>query len=115
MATLTRDMILAIQDRNMKKIHIKAWGGDVYIKQLSGEEQDKFEQDSFMSKDKSVVGVRARLVSIAICDADGNKMFKPDDIKALQAKSSAVLNQLYDEIIALNRISDEDIEEIAKN
>lgn len=115
MTNLTRETILAKQDRIMKKVNVPAWDGDVYIKQLSGAEQDRFEQDSFMATDKSIIGVRARLISLALCNEDGSKMFTIDDIPALQDKNSVVLNMLYEEITATNRITDNDIEGLAKN
>ena len=115
MTDLSRDAILAVQDLNMKKIAVPQWGGDVYIKQLSGAEQDRYEQDSFMSKDRNIINLRARLICLAVCDKEGNKLFKPGDMDSVSKKSSGVLNILFEEILALNKITEDDLEDIAKN
>lgn len=116
MADLTRDDILAADDIRLEKVHVKEWGGDVYIKQLSGKEQDKFEQESRgKNGGPNLINMRARMVAAALVDKDGKKLFSDEDIIKLSNKSGSVLNRLIDKIGELNRITEEDLEKIAKN
>lgn len=116
MADLTKDMILAANDIKTKKIHVKEWGGDVYIKQMTGYEQDKFEEDNRgKNGGPNMKHIRARMVGLCLVDNEGKRLFNDEELIKLSNKSGTVLNRLIDEIGELNRITNDDLEKIAKN
>ncbi len=112
-----KDIILAANDRKNKKVHVKEWNTDVWLVQMSGEEQDQFEQAN-RGKDggPNLIGMRARWVAACLVDEEGNKVFdNPKDVIELGKKNASVLSRLVDEILELNKLTEEDLEEIAKN
>ncbi len=116
MATLNKEQIIAAQDVRMEKVTVKEWGGDVYIKQMTAREQDKFEEQSRgKNGGPNLVNIRARMVGACLCDESGKRLFEDEEIAKLSLKSGSVLNRLIDKITELNRISEEDLEKIAKN
>jgi hypothetical protein len=42
--TLTAQEILAADDLGLKKVHVKEWGGDIYIRVMSVGERDTYER-----------------------------------------------------------------------
>ncbi len=83
---------------------------------MSGDEQDKFEQNRF-NKDGTMnfSNARARMVATALVDENGAKLFNEKDLIELSKKSGAALNFLIDKITELNRITPDEIDALAKN
>lgn len=119
--SLTKAAILACQDTKIEKVHVEAWGGDVYVRSLTGTERDKFESSNVIKDRKSqtydvrIENLRARLVVLSVCDEGGNRLFTDADAITLGAKNAAVIAQLYDVAARLSGISKDDIAEIVKN
>ena len=59
--------------------------------------------------------VRAKLLVACLVDADGNLIFDDTDIERLGLKSSAALDRVFAVAQKHNAVSDDDIEELAKN
>lgn len=116
MTDLTKDQILAADDLRTEKVAVPEWGGDVYIRQMSGREQDKFEAECRgKNGGPNLINMRARMVAACLVDSEGKKLFTDEDVIKLSNKSGSVLNRLIDKIGELNRITGEDLEKIAKN
>lgn len=112
---LNREQILALQDLKIKLIDVPGWG-EVYIRQASAKSQEMLE--STLKDDKgnfNIKGMRARVCAAAICDEGGVLQFSPEDIELLSDKSVVALNFINDEISKLNAITEEELEELAKN
>jgi hypothetical protein len=106
---LSKNSILAVDDRGLKTVSIPEWGGDAYIRVLSGTERDKYEA-MFNEKDTSLFKVK--FVASSLCDDKGVRLFETDeDIKALAEKSSRVLNRLFDQCWEHSCLSPEAVEE----
>jgi len=116
---LTRDDILQISDIKVEEVHVPEWGGYVYVRTLTAAERDQFEQDIVEIKGKKVVtkdNVRAKLVARAVCNPETKeRIFTDQDIDALSKKSSAALGRIYNVASKLSGLSEEDVEELAKN
>ncbi len=115
---LTKDQILSADDLQTKDVYVKPWGGSVRIRTMTAHERDRFEQMMFSNKGgkkERMDDVRATLVSLTVIDGDGKRMFSDKDVKALSKKSAAALDKIFSEAQSLNAVSDEDVEEIAKN
>lgn len=118
MELLTRAAIQNADDRAHLDLTIPAWGGTVRLRVLSGAEYEEFAQlcrqraaagDGF-----DIRGIRVRLIALCIVDEAGNRVFHDEDgVAELNTKSTATLEILWDECRKLNRMNDEDVEEMA--
>ncbi len=114
---LTRNQILSADDLQTINVYVKPWDGYVRIRTMTAHERDRFEQMMFTNRGKKerMDDIRATLVSLTIVDEDGKRIFNDKDVKALSKKSAAALDKIFSEAQSLNAVSDEDVEEIAKN
>lgn len=106
---LTRDAILAAVDLPTQEVEVPEWGGSVLVRGLSGEDRDAFEA-SLIVRRPALVGpnkgqlesvqdttnLHAKLVSRAIVDETGSRVFSDADVKLLGAKSSHALQRVFD-------------------
>lgn len=120
---LTADDILNSNDLERVKVDVPEWGGHVYLTVMTGIERDAWEMN-LMKKGHDgkpeinwdrLKNLRARMLVSCITDKNGNRLFNAQQIDALGEKSSLVLDRLYDEAQKLNKISEEDIEELEGN
>ena len=86
---------------------------------LTGAERDAFEgsilQMNSKSRSKNYANIRARLAQISIVDEGGQRMFSELDIVSLGKKSAKALDRIFDAVQKLNGMTEDDIEELAKN
>lgn len=116
MALLTRDQILKSDDLKTEVVSVPEWGGDVIVSTMSGFARDSLES-SLVGKGggTNTVNIRAKFTASTLVDESGKLLFTDKDVVALGKKSSAALDRVYDVVSRLNKISDKDVEEIAKN
>ena len=118
MPVLNRDDILDANDIQIELVSVPEWGGDVFVKGMTGAERDRFEAGviSLDSKSEKVDmrDIRAKLCSETICDEVGKKLFNQADIKALSEKSAAALQRVFEVAQRLSGITDDDVEELAE-
>ena len=114
--TLDRQAILGADDLAVEPISIPAWGGDSFIRVMTSEERDAFELSvGAMQKGETKIQFRSALVARCLCDQDGKRLFSDSDIGALSKKSGAALDGIFDAARKLNKMTDQDVEELAKN
>ena len=119
--SLTKEQIFQCTDIKIEKLHIEAWGGDIYVRSMTGTERDKFESSNVVKDRKTqtydvrMENLRARLVVLTVCDETGGRIFTDEDAKEIGRKNAAVIAQIYDVAARLSGITKEDIEEITKN
>jgi hypothetical protein len=113
---LTAEEILKAEDKSLVLLSVPEWGGDLYVRVMSGGERDKWELDTqkVMSDGDNTL-IRATLCAKCICDDKGNRLFTDKQIKALSQKSSAPLMRVFEVARKLNKLTDEDLEELEKN
>lgn len=116
MGFLSKTDIFAAQDIKKELCHVEPWGGDVFLKGMSGAERDAFES-SIMGRDgkMSTENIRAKLLVKTIVDEKGERIFTDGDIQELGKKSAKALDLLFERAQKLNRLSDKDIEDMSKN
>lgn len=105
---LTKEQILNCNDVKLEKVAVPEWGGEIYVKSISGKERDAV--DSFIAsagRGSSYPGFRALLCTYAICDETGQSLFTPSDVQALEAKNAVVLQRVFDKALAVNGMSAE--------
>lgn len=110
---LTREQILQCDDLPREIIKVPEWGGEVQVRTMTGTDRDAFEA-SLIGKEGRLENVRARLVSLAVCDESGDRLFGDADIAALGAKSAKALDRVFAVAQRLNGIGAEQVEQ-AKN
>jgi hypothetical protein len=117
-AVLTKADILGASDIQRERVAVAEWGGEVYVKGLSGAERDRFENSiiSMRGKDQKInlSNIRAKLASLSICDEDGNRLFTDADVQALSRKSAAALQRVFAVAQRLSGLAAEDVEELAE-
>lgn len=118
--TLTAADIMNTKDTELERVPVPEWGGYVFVRGLTGIERDAFEASMLKGEGKKqrvdTQNIRAKLCSLAIVDEKGNRIFNTlEMIAALGKKSAAALNRVYTIAAKRSGISDEDVEELAKN
>jgi hypothetical protein len=111
---LTLEQILKADDCSIRKVACPEWGGDCYVRTLTADERDKFEQS--VSGLTNGCGVRAALVGIALCDHQGTPLHpSAAQVKALGNKASGPVDRLVEAIMELNAMRKADVEKLEKN
>ena len=113
-----KDEILAADDLRTEVVHVKEWGRDITLRQLPDAQMDAFIDAAMDQREGDTVrttGLKARLVGASIVDEGGALVFTPDDLLALQEKSAAAINTLFNAAQKLNNLTDEAVEEALGN
>ena len=116
---LDKKTILKSDDLPRERVTVPEWGGDVFVRTLTGTERDSFEQSMLRGKGKNremnLSNIRARLSVLTMCTEDGTRLFEAKDIDALGKKSASALDRIFGVAQRLNGLSGEDVEELAGN
>lgn len=116
---LSKEEILGIRDLPFEEIEIKEWGGRVRIRGLTASEKDEFEFQIFTGEGKNrkfnYKDLRARLLSLTICNESGERLFSDGDIERLGKKSGKVIDRLFGIAQRLSAIGQRDLDDLLKN
>lgn len=101
---LSKEQILSASDLPREKVSVPEWGGDVFVRVMTGTERDKLISncDSY------------RLLSITLCDEEGKRLFTDTDVEALSAKSFKVIDNLVQVALRINKLAPDDREQETK-
>lgn len=115
---LTKSQILKGSSLKRELVSVPEWheGGEVYVRTMTGQERDIFDQKmKDNSEDESMLEFRALLCASTVCGDDDALLFSEKDIKELNKKSSVPLIRIMMTATKLNPINEEDVEALAKN
>ena len=112
---LTADQIIAADDMGLKKVHVKEWGGDVFIRVMSVGERDEYERMWIGKKETGVENFRTQYLARVLCDEKGTLLFTREQVAALANKSGAVMGRLFDVAMKHNSMTEEDVQELGKS
>lgn len=113
---LSREQILAADDRRRDLVEVPEWGGSVYVTVMSGTARDDWEAWLVgQRKDGTISNARAHLVVATVVDETGARLFSLEDVVALGQKSSTALDRLVAVARRLNKLGDQAIEDAEKN
>lgn len=113
---LTKKDILDADDQLTKTVNVPEWGGEVTIAIMSGFARDRFEASLIGSNGgTNMQNIRAKLVTASIVDGKGDLMFSDTDIIKLGKKSSVALDRVFSAAQDLNKITDVEVDDLAKN
>lgn len=111
------EKILKADDRpKLVKVKVPEWGVVIYVKVMDGAQRDQWELA--VSKDVDNPGtanIRAKLAIATVCDENGKLIFTTSQAANLGKKSSIALDRIYTAAKDLNKLSDQDIEDLEKN
>lgn len=116
-----RKKILESDDINLVPVPLPEWDIEegVFVKMLTGKERDGFEASLVVGKGKKaktdMQNVRARLAVRCAVDENGERIFGDEDADMLGTKSAAALERLFSAARKHNKMTEEDIEELAGN
>jgi hypothetical protein len=112
---ITADELLSIEDiRKPTKLFVKAWKRDVWILDPTAEMLRDWEAYCSLPPEKRG-DIRARLVVKLVCDEEGNRVFRDDQVVAVGKKSAAAIKEISEFAADRMRVTDKDIEDYEKN
>ena len=133
MALLTREAITRQSNFEMVEVDVTEWGNidpatgerertTVFVREMSAYEKGKFEMEAAVRKSgkvkfdqgfhaDAVVNSQARMVVATACDADGELIFRREDIDHLMKKPVKVLNRICDAAKKLNGWGENEFDE----
>lgn len=116
---LTRERILAIEDRQIEIVPVPEWGGKVRVKGLNGRERDLLESTIMEQRGRdmkaNLQNYRAKLVVLSCVKHDGAPLFNLADVRLLGEKSAAAIARVADVASRLAGLTPADVEELTKN
>ena len=122
MALLDRKALLAKEKLEVTKVDLGD-GNYVFVRQMTGRERDRFEQSLIKENkhaeggyEKTLEDFRAKLAVCTVSDEDGNLILQPGDFGILsQNMSAAKLEKIINTAQRINKISEDDKENLVKN
>jgi len=120
---LTRESLLEKEILEVVKVDLDN-NQIVYVRQMTGHERDKFEsllvtkvkKGKTFDFEQNLEDFRAKLAVSCLCDEEGALLLKSEDYKTLSQNMSAFrLEKIVNVAQKINKISDEDKEELIKN
>lgn len=112
---LTKEQILAADDMGLLEVQVPEWGGSVFVRVMTVGERDSYENDWMVNKSKGVENFRSKFLQRVLCDEKGELLFKASEIELLAKKSARVTIRVWEAAMKHNALSDDDVEELAKN
>jgi hypothetical protein len=133
MQSVTGEELLAAETAKVEWVPLPEFLGEgkgVYVRRVMPVERDLFEVTTYTQgaaaspngvddPRRRLRNLRARLVVLCACDADGKRIFRDDQAEALGTKAgaSAMVDTIYDAAKKLNRMymSEKETDAAAKN
>ncbi len=112
---LTADQILQADDSPTEIVSVPEWGGEVKVRTLNGRERDVFEASVNDGKQTNFANIRARLVSLSVCDEKGDRIFSDAQVDILGKRSAKALDRVFAVAQRLSGLTKEDVEQLVKN
>ena len=120
MKILNRETLLEKEELDVVEVDLGK-GEGIYVRQMTGYERDIWERsiinvDAKGQVERKMEDFRAKLVVCTACDEKGKLMFKQADTKVLSRMMSASrLEKIVEVAQKINKITEEDKEELVKN
>jgi hypothetical protein len=115
---LTRDQIIAADDREFDTVDVPEWGGTVRLSSITGGQRDEYEAGLIDERGKdrrmNLRNARAKLLVLCIVDETGAPMFTREDIGRLSRKNAKPIDRLFDRCRELCGLTQEDVDRITE-
>jgi hypothetical protein len=104
---LTKEQILNAKPR-MSSVFLPVLGGEISLRAISLNDRDALEV--FIQKARgNIRGIRARMLRLCACDADGKPLFAEQDETALSELDSGAIEPAMDECMRLCGLRSQEI------
>jgi hypothetical protein len=110
---LTKDQILKSDDLPSIIVDVPDWGGEVKVRAMSIHDRIKFEAEQ--ANNASQTAMMVNLVLYTCVNENNERIFDDSDKEMLESKSPQALMKVFSASIGLNILTQEVIEEKAKN
>lgn len=99
-------------------------GQELYVRELTAAERDEFEASRMrmrylaggqVRQELVLTNIRARLLVLVLCDAEGKRVFREEDAVELGGLPAVALDRWYEQAARLSGMSKDADEELAKN
>lgn len=121
-----RESILAADDRPLTPVDCPEWGATVHVRTMSAGERDEWgrlwdtaekpKDDTAAALAKAIPkDMASHLVLLTACDANGVRIFEPEDLDALIEKNGAAIERIARQSMAHNALLGSSIEDAEKN
>ena len=119
MGSLSREAFLRPAKVNVVEVPVPELGGSVYVKGMTAKDRSRFETQFQLSSGKSntrkLKEIRERLVVACLCDEEGVLLLQDSDVDAVGAQPAAVVERIVDAAQKVCGMSNNDVEDLAKN
>lgn len=112
---LTKEQILAANDRRSIEVSVPEWGDTVRLAVMTGTERESFERMWTETDQKLLPQYKVKMLRRCIVDESGATMFTDADLDLLGQKNALVIDRLFTECMKLNGFQKDSVEEAAKN
>jgi hypothetical protein len=112
---LTRDEILAAEDRPTESVKVSEWGGTVDVRALSAADAQQLFASGRGKGDEPDEAFMVQLVCRSIVGNSGEPLFTLDDIEKLRGKSYVALRRVFARATNLNGFGEDAIKELEGN
>lgn len=96
-------------------VDVPALGGQVYVRVFSGHVRDTYDMEGARQRQAGQWNLRALMVVLGACDADGVPLFTLADLDAVGQMDWRVLDPVADRVDRLNGLSGVAAEAMVKN
>lgn len=113
MAILSKEQVLAADDRVRELVEVPEWGGEVYVGAMSALDKSHYQASMFeFTPDGTVKSINAdgadvRLAALCLQNEDGSLMFGRKEVASLGKKSPAALDRVVEVARRLNGLDEE--------
>lgn len=115
MGALSREAILAADDLKVETVAVSEWGGDVIVRELTAAQRQALFDAMHGKPDTERSSIFRRMVlSAALVDDAGARLFDEASIDTLFAKSGQVIDRIAEVAVRLSGLG-KDAEGDAKN
>lgn len=120
MGLLTLEQLLECRPFRSERVEVPELGGDVLIREFGGSDRDRVVR--FLYENKSDVAANLNngefmllVLSLALCNEDGSRLFTDDKIHVLRRWSEKVVDRLYGIAARMNALGGESVDDAVKN
>jgi hypothetical protein len=109
--------ILAAHDLGILRVKVKEWNDmELGIRVMTVGERDAYEREWIGKRETGIENFRAKFLARCLCHPEsGERIFTDEQVGELAAKSAKVVSTLFDKAMTHNAMSEQDVEELAKN
>lgn len=102
--------------RKPLRVHVKAWALDVFIRVMTVGERDDWELSWIDMRNNGATkfpNFRAFYLVRTLCDEDGVRLWKDNEVSEVAALDAAVMGELFDIAQKHNKLTEADVVELA--